>query len=75
MEWIEYFKIGVTVGGILMGYHKFIMAHMEKKVDKTMHDMQFKFLEQQRKEDNKALYEDIKEIKTELRKMTEYLIK
>ena len=37
--------------------------------------MQFKFLEQQRKEDNKALYEDIKEIKTELRKMTEYLIK
>lgn len=51
MEWIEYFKIAVTVGGILMGYHKFIMTHMEKKVDKTMHDMQFKFLEQQRKED------------------------
>ena len=40
-----------------------------------MHDMQFKFLEQQRKEDNKALYEDIKEIKPELRKMAEYLMK
>lgn len=38
MEWIEYFKIAVTVGGILMGYHKFN--------GKTMHDMQFKFLEQ-----------------------------
>lgn len=48
---------------------------MEKKVDKTMYDMQFKFLEQQRKEDNKALYEDIKEIKTELRRMSYYLIK
>ena len=40
-----------------------------------MYDMQFKFLEQQRKEDNKALYEDIKEIKTELRRMSYYLIK
>lgn len=58
-----------------MGYHKFIIAYMEKKVDKTMHDMQFKFLEKQRKEDNKALYEDIKEIKIELRRMTDYLIK
>ncbi|MEJ6466662.1 hypothetical protein [Fusobacterium ulcerans] len=75
MEWIEYFKIAVTVGGILMGYHKFIMAHMEKKVDKSLYEMQVKFLSQQRKEDNKALYEDIKEIKVELRKMTEYLIK
>ena len=75
MEWTEYFKIAVTVGGILMGYHKFIMAHMEKKVDKSLYEMQIKFLSQQRKEDNKALYEDIKEIKVELRKMTEYLIK
>ena len=75
MEWTEYFKIAVTVGGILMGYHKFIMAHMEKKVDKSFYEMQVKFLSQQRKEDNKALYEDIKEIKVELRKMTEYLIK
>ena len=58
-----------------MGYHKFIMAHMEKKVDKSLYEMQVKFLSQQRKEDNKALYEDIKEIKVELRKMTEYLIK
>ena len=75
MEWTEYFKIAVTVGGILMGYHKFIMAHMEKKVDKSLYEMQVKFLSQQRKEDNKALYEDIKEIKVELRKMTEDLIK
>ena len=75
MEWTEYFKIGVTAGGILMGYHKFIMAHMEKKVDKSLYEMQVKFLSQQRKEDNKALYEDIKEIKSELRRMTDFLMK
>ena len=75
MEWTEYFKIAVTVGGILTGYHKFIMTHMEKKVDKTMHDMQFKFLEQQRKEDNKALYEDIKEIKAEIGRLSNFLMK
>lgn len=34
MECIEYFKIAVTVGGILMGYHKLVMVHMEKRLIK-----------------------------------------
>ena len=75
MEWTEYFKIGVTAGGILMGYHKFFMAHMEKKVDKSLYEMQVKFLSQQRKEDNKALYEDIKEIKADIGRLSNFLMK
>lgn len=75
MKWTEYFKILMTITGLFVGYYKYILALMEKKVDKTMHDIQFRFLEQQRKGDNKALYEDIKEIKSELRRMSDYLIK
>lgn len=75
MNWTEYFKIGVTVGGIFIGYHKFIMAHMEKKVDKSLYEMQVKFLSQQRKEDNKALYEDIKEIKADIGRLSNFLMK
>jgi len=75
MEWTEYFKIAMTIMGVFVAYHKFILALMEKKVDKGLYEMQVKFLNQQRKDDNKALYEDIKEIKAELRRMTDYLIK
>ncbi|WP_278538639.1 hypothetical protein [Fusobacterium varium] len=75
MEWTEYFKILGTITGLFVGYHKYMLALMEKKVDKTMHDMQFKFLEQQRKEDNKALYENIKEIKAEIGRLSDFLMK
>ena len=69
-----YFKILSGVIAALLGYHKYMAALLDKKMDKDDCSRERTYLERLREEDRKTLFNNIKEIKEKTTSIEQHLL-
>ena len=84
------FTIFISILSSLIGYHKYIMqevnkkatkkelseisCELEKKVDKILYEKEIEFLKNQRRDDNKTLFNKMNSIESQLKNMNQNLL-
>ncbi|WP_297488362.1 hypothetical protein [uncultured Cetobacterium sp.] len=69
-----YLKIIGMIAAAFFAYHKFIMAQLDKKVDKESCQKETEYREKLQKESNKTIYKMLAEVKDELNIIKTYIL-
>ena len=70
-----YLKIIGMIAAAFFAYHKFIMAQLDKKVDKDSCQKETEYRDKLQKESNKTVYNILAEVKEELKDIKNYILK
>ena len=87
---LQYIKFGFTIFISILSYHKYIMqeinkkatkrelneisCELEKKVDKILYEKEIEFLKNQRRDDNKTLFNKMNSIESRLKDLNQNLL-
>ena len=72
---MEYIKIISGVLAIFIGYHKFILSLLDRKIDKEIWEREKKFLERLEEENRRNMVDGIKRIEERMVRIEEKLMK
>ena len=72
---MEYIKIISGVLAIFIGYHKFILSLLDRKIDKEIWEREKKLLERLEEENRRNMLDGIKRIEERMVRMEEKLMK
>ena len=72
---MEYIKIISGVLAIFIGYHKFILSLLDRKIDKEMWEREKKLLERLEEENRRNMLDGIKRIEERMVRIEEKLMK
>ena len=72
---MEYIKIISGVLAIFIGYHKFILSLLDRKIDKEIWEREKKLLERLEEENRRNMVDGIKRIEERMARMEEKLMK
>jgi len=72
---MEYIKIISGVLAIFIGYHKFILSLLDRKIDKEIWEREKKFLERLEEENRRNMVDGIKRIEERMVRMEEKLMR
>ena len=72
---MEYIKIISGVLAIFIGYHKFILSLLDRKIDKEIWEREKKLLERLEEENRRNMVDGIKRIEERMVRMEEKLMK
>ncbi len=72
---MEYIKIISGVLAIFIGYHKFILSLLDRKIDKEIWEREKKLLERLEEENRRNMLDGIKRIEERMARMEEKLMK
>ena len=72
---MEYIKIISGVLAIFIGYHKFILSLLDRKIDKEIWEREKKLLERLEEENRRNMLDGIKRIEERLVRLEEKLMK
>ena len=72
---MEYIKIISGVLAIFIGYHKFILSLLDRKIDKEIWEREKKFLERLEEENRRNMLDGIKRIEERMVRIEEKLMK
>ena len=74
-ENMEYIKIISGVLAIFIGYHKFILSLLDRKIDKEIWEREKKLLERLEEENRRNMVDGIKRIEERMVRIEEKLMK
>jgi hypothetical protein len=74
-ENMEYIKIISGVLAIFIGYHKFILSLLDRKIDKEIWEREKKLLERLEEENRRNMVDGIKRIEERMVRMEEKLMR
>ena len=74
-ENMEYIKIISGVLAIFIGYHKFILSLLDRKIDKEIWEREKKLLERLEEENRRNMLDGIKRIEERMVRIEEKLMK
>ena len=72
---MEYIKIISGVLAIFIGYHKFILSLLDRKIDKEIWEREKKLLERLEEENRRNMLDGIKRIEERMVRMEEKLMR
>ena len=72
---MEYIKIISGVLAIFIGYHKFILSLLDRKIDKEIWEREKKLLERLEEENRRNMVDGIKRIEERMVRMEEKLMR
>ena len=72
---MEYIKIISGVLAIFIGYHKFILSLLDRKIDKEIWEREKKFLERLEEENRRNMVDGIKRIEERMVRIEEKLMR
>lgn len=72
---MEYIKIISGVVAVFIGYHKFIISLLDKKIDKEIWEREKRLIERLEEENRKNIYESLKKIDERIARIEEKLMK
>ena len=72
---MEYIKIISGVMAIFIGYHKFILSLLDRKIDKEIWEREKKLLERLEEENRKNMLEGIRRIEERMVRIEEKLMR
>ena len=72
---MEHIKIISGVLAIFIGYHKFILSLLDRKIDKEIWEREKKFLERLEEENRRNMVDGIKRIEERMVRMEEKLMR
>ena len=72
---MEYIKIISGVLAIFIGYHKFILSLLDRKIDKEIWEREKKLLERLEEENRRNMLDGIKRIEERMARIEEKLMK
>ena len=72
---MEYIKIISGVLAIFIGYHKFILSLLDRKIDKEIWEREKKFLERLEEENRRNMLDGIKRIEERMVRIEEKLMR
>ena len=72
---MEYIKIISGVLAIFIGYHKFILSLLDRKIDKELWEREKKLLERLEEENRRNMVDGIKRIEERMVRIEEKLMK
>ena len=72
---MEYIKIISGVLAIFIGYHKFILSLLDRKIDKEIWEREKKLLERLEEENRRNMIDGIKRIEERMVRMEEKLMR
>ena len=72
---MEYIKIISGVLAIFIGYHKFILSLLDRKIDKELWEREKKLLERLEEENRRNMVDGIKRIEERMVRMEEKLMR
>lgn len=72
---MEYIKIISGVLAIFIGYHKFILSLLDRKIDKELWEREKKLLERLEEENRRNMLDGIKRIEERMVRIEEKLMK
>lgn len=72
---MEYIKIISGVVTVFIGYHKFIISLLDKKIDKEIWEREKRLIERLEEENRKNIYEGLKKIDERIARIEEKLMK
>ena len=72
---MEYIKILSGIVALFIGYHKFILSLLDRKIDKEIWEREKKLLERLEEENRRNMLDGIKRIEERMVRMEEKLMK
>lgn len=72
---MEYIKILSGIVALFIGYHKFILSLLDRKIDKEIWEREKKLLERLEEENRRNMVDGIKRIEERMARMEEKLMK